>query len=548
MDLFGAIAAIIVIGYFLMRSVRSDRASSPDKENVIYPAVGKPSLDHRDDVDAEARKRLIGLANEFNVRRQARGLKLLEPEDFADITLARERDVRSKPSTYRYQSPVILLPMSRTKTNIEVDGASWFGGLPSLGDRMWPRSRDGSLMHPVAQIDLTELASIETPEGFPQSGSLSFFVDLSIEPFGGSVVYVPTSDRKPTQPISPLPRLFCPYGRASVGIKGYSRENAPQHFPRWTTSFVPLDVVEDREGDAGVIRDEIQRLFPDSDENYFFVVQQYKDTHPELSIPSKWHTAQRFADLLTNSKAEILQSIRSKRDVVDKRPKDLAKLEQEAKRIAAMRPNPEETPDNFDVRKDRMIKALADKERRWNNVFDQYVADLEFMAANIDNFVDIEAEVVAWAYEHDQWDQMYKNDVVRLDEYLARVKKSIGSETSGLHLFVTGRASKETFANLTLQSMVQAPKAIYDQLPQQVRDDFDCKGRIARRDNYHQMFGLGWTMQGHEDHAEDYLLLKLGRDDAVNFEWGEENAYFWITPDDLKYHRWGNVSVVIGHQ
>ena len=101
---------------------------------------------------------------------------------------------------------------------------------------------------------------------------------------------------------------------------------------------------------------------------------------------------------------------------------------------------------------------------------------------------------------------------------------------------------------MTLRATFHAPNAIFNHLPQKVRDDFERRGRIAKSGNHHQMFGLAHTTQGYENHADDYLLLKLGRDNAMDWNWGEEDAYFWITPDDLANQRWGNVSIVIGHQ
>lgn len=497
---------LIAVGLFIGREVLEKLDWPKSKERRQTPKQRQPvdQVDH-DDSEIALRQKLI----DFKIRQNdewAREAGLaMDPEEFADRQIAQMAATEGNHSNYQYQPPIILLPESRTKVDIAIDGNSWFGGLPCLGDQMWPRSRDGSLMHPAAQIDLADLAALNTPVGLPKSGSLAFFVDLTTWPYDGAVVYV-SQPGEQTQPISQLPRLFQSDDGYEYGIDGYTKENAPRMFPRWPISFVPISGVAHDKEERDKLEDFMVRAYPSSNEDFFLTTRYYERIAPELVFPIKWNTAHRFADLLTNSRSQILRSIKFCRDGID--------------------------------------NAHVSAERRRH-----LEENLAFMTPNIENFVALEQEVVAWAYAHNQWAQMQDGDETQLKDYISVVHKPLGDETSGLHLFMRSNPYLQSFADQTLEAMVHGPDKIFNQLPQRFRDDFDRKGRFAEYGNWHQMFGISNTTYGDENHdGEDYLLLKLGRDSAQNWKWGEGSACFWISPDDLENHRWKNAKVVIGQQ
>ena len=307
---------------------------------------------------------------------------------------------------------------------------------------MWPKSRDGSLMHHVAQIDLAELATVNTPEGFPKSGNLAFFVDVTEWPYKGSVVYVKIPDNMETQPITDLPRLTGPYNVEGYAIEGFTKDNAPRQFPRWPINFVPIDILEDDDleyDDTGMdpVYVALKTMFPQLDDDYGFYAGYYEDSHPELSIPSKWDTAQKFANLLTSSRDSIIHRVKFLRDSVDSSREYLTSLNQESEEIAATSPNVGEAHDAFTVRKDLLVKSYAERKRKNSHSIAYNTEILEFMVANTESFVSLETEVVAWAYKRDRWDAMDENDVAQLEKYAAGVQKRFGKQPPGLHLFMS---------------------------------------------------------------------------------------------------------------
>ena len=170
------------------------------------------------------------------------------------------------------------------------------------------------------------------------------------------------------------------------------------------------------------------------------------------------------------------------------------------------------------------------------------------MTENIEVFADLAVSVNKCAFAHDQWDEMYAADVAELENKIAEVAKALGDETPGLHLFMLKNPHMTSFLSETLQAMVQAPDPVFQKLPQAVRDDFDRLGRIGRLKYRHQMFGTADTVEASENREGQHLLLRLDRDNAVNWLWGDSGAHFWIKPEDLENQRWGNVEVVIGEQ
>lgn len=534
------LAALLVgacVGVAIVLIIRWLKPGAIQDANKRTPPPSAITAEHREPIsDDELRNRGDEFDQAFSDAMQQEGIdptehwKLLStnPQKYRErnreigvkaLALARKR--RPFASTYRYKPPIILLPESRAEVDIATDGNSWFGGLPHLGQGKWPRSRDGSFMHPVAQIDLAELAELNTPDGLPKTGSLAFFVDFTDWRYEGEVVYVPEPSG-PTQPMENLPRLFMPGDSYRFGIEGYTKENAPRHFPRWPIKFVPITGIEavdeaSADKEETVRNKELAAKFPKCHDTFSLTAYAYKDTLPELAKPTRWDSAQRFANLLTNSRASLLERTKFRRDHFDSLSRQ---IEQSGKGSA-----------------DGRFKQLG-----------QIGDDLEFLSAHHNAFIAFETEVVAWAYAHDQWDRMHDDDVDTLNKHISLVRKRFADETPGFHLFISGYPSLDKFVGQTLREIVQSTDAVYNTLPQQFRDDVESMGRFARHRDWHQMFGVSHTNYGLENHRYDHLLLKLGRDHLQHWRWGEESACFWITPEDLQNQRWENVSVVIGQQ
>lgn len=556
MDLLISALIMIVLGIFFYRSIQKDRSAGSGLTTPRPPKNDLPSLDqlHGAGTEAALKNKLKQHAQKQNDSWLKEAGFELNPEKYADDVILGKRQFEANPYIYRYQPPIVLLAEPRATTEIETGGSSWLGGLPSLGDQPWPRSRDGSPMHPVAQLNLATLASVDTPEGLPKSGSLAFFLDLTAWPYSGAVTYVPETNGRLTQPIKALPRLAArtdDHGKEIGGyaLKGYSGQNAPRVFPRWPISFVPLEVDEETNPDDDPAAEEIWKLLPETRSTYYLLADNYKDTYPTIMTPSKWHTAQKFANSVTLSREQITQKIQDLRKCVDTpTTRQDEKFIKERQKIEALQPAGDESSQELGERKDELLQKLEEKLVRYKHLHDRQVRDLEFMTANAQAFVAFEEEVATWAFAQDQWTNMNAKDVSQLVEYMARVNKGYFDETPGFHLFMDRNPGMSSYVNQTLLEMIRGPREIYEQIPQQIRDDFDRKALFQRLHDRHKMFGGYPTIHALECNEGAYLLLSLGSDYLLGWEWGHGPATFHISPEDLANQRWENVNVAVGYQ
>ena len=121
-------------------------------------------------------------------------------------------------------------PGAPTTTN------SWLGGLPCLPQEMeWPRNRRTGLpVHFLAQVDCTDLPTLNGASPLPRDGLLLFFSDLDEErpeEGGSAVVHVPkTRQSVPPRPLpADLPEIDHSDGKPSV----YADEPGRRHYPKW---------------------------------------------------------------------------------------------------------------------------------------------------------------------------------------------------------------------------------------------------------------------------------------------------------------------------
>lgn len=236
------------------------------------------------------------------------------------------------------------------------------------------------------------------------------------------------------------------------------------------------------------------------------------------------------------------------RSSVDYWPKDEAELLEKKAKIELLKPNADESQEKFLIRLEQLKTHHEAHMQRRIELQERRIRDLAFMVENLEAFVAFEAMVKTWAYANPQWQEMSQDDVGRLNDLISKVKHNPRDPAPGLRLFMRSTPRSDDLIRDTLKEQVQASDEIYQLLPEETRKMFELNAHIPSDGNHHQMFGLARTARGYEGHSNDYLLLKLGHDNAADWNWGEENAYFWISPDDLSNGRWENVSVTIGYQ
>lgn len=138
-------------------------------------------------------------------------------------------------------APVALVRKPRERRRDWFADASWFGGLPRLGNQRWPRDAGGTPLPFAAQIDLAELAAARPDLPLPQAGSLAFFLGA------GAVVAVPAGTYDFSEPPADLPPA---YEEGRQPFPARQTRLARWFFPFWPVALRPLDGVEPQDDAA----------------------------------------------------------------------------------------------------------------------------------------------------------------------------------------------------------------------------------------------------------------------------------------------------------
>lgn len=396
---------------------------------------------------------------------------------------------------------IALARQLRGEIDIEYAGTSWLGGIPTLNDAPWPRDRRGRAMHHLAQIDLSTLPITRLPKGLPTSGALAFFMTTSSDaPFSAKVLHLPKIGDTATEPPDDLVPVYHGPDWGNY-IKGDSRDAAQVTFPRWPMDMIALPMANQNKDDDA--RELIADLLPRQAATTLSP-ENYRETNPDFAGPYFWESAHR-----------VVNSLRSARDDIDVT-------------IAATQ------------------KRVQDGDTKYQASLDTLYND----QADFSKFVD---EVSLWAVSHGPWDVMSATDAVKLQDYFAQVRdmrsgsapyqpfyKYSQCELMGLHEAATA----------TLIAAVNGPPEVFAQLPEDVRSDVDTEYRLAAKDRWHQIFGLGTKPKGGGPrHTHHHLLLQLHSDQFLHWKWGDKGALqFWITDDALAAQDWDQVEITIdGH-
>ena len=418
----------------------------------------------------------------------------------ADIDrLAAQIDTKDLKGEAFVRTPGIALARQlRADIDIEYAGTSWLGGIPTLNDAPWPRDEQGRAMHHLAQIDLSTLPITRLPQGLPSSGALSFFMTTSGDgPTRAKVVHLPKIGNTATEPPADLVPVY--YGPEWGNyIKGDSRDAAQVTFPRWPVDMIALPMANQNKDDDA--RELIGDLLPQQSPTSLSP-EGYRETNPDFAGPYFWESAHR-----------VVNSLRSARD-------DIA-------------------------------LTIAATEKRVQDGQAKYQASLDTLRDDQPAFSQYVDEVSLWAVSHGPWDVMSATDAVKLQDYFAQVRDMRGGaarfqpfyqytqcELMGVH-----EASAAT-----LVAAVNGPPEVFAKLPDNVIDDVDTKYRLAAKDRWHQIFGLGsHPRRAASPYTHHHLLLQLQSDQFLHWKWGDKGALqFWITDEALAVQDWDQVEFTI---
>lgn len=319
-------------------------------------------------------------------------------------TLTRAREVERSLHGSAIQ-PIVLRRRPRERDIDEqtwFDSASWFGGLPRLGDRPWPRDAGGPLPF-AAQIDLAELAALCPGNPLPQSGSLAFFLG------SGAVVEVPEGNYPFNEPPADLPAAFDEGGQPM-----------PEHISRLSRlcfPFWPIAPAVIQEGDAPS-----WRAGP-------FAAQE-----PLRAL--WWYGPQYLADCLHVAMDDAARQVATERERCDHARNRLAELEADPNASRA------------DLDEARAALKSCDGE---GPALEAERTELEQMMAAMDGFV----------AGRDPWTPLTAEEMDVMDEVLRQVHRDCGR----LVRFHAPQSLAE-LATISLRAMMTGEPAAFARIPE----------------------------------------------------------------------------------
>jgi Domain of unknown function (DUF1963) len=337
-----------------------------------------------------------------------------------------DSNVMFRPTTHN--DPTILLSRRPRRVGEDWTAArSWLGGAPCLGDRSWPRDKDGQPLHFLAQVDLADVAAKIGATSLPTTGSLAFFVGDT-----NPVIYVPPSrERSRTEPPADMPEP------AACGGSPHWRSDLAGRrlFPFWPLDFTAL---------------ELPPTCDDDDDDHTTaqvaaVKRHFKHRQHILSaalafagppIPDWWQTAIHLAD-------DLGKALRGVPGVLVREQQMLAWAHDQVQQARA--------------------KGAAELNKAEASVA-LYESRLAKARAREPAFADFVAEVTAWTAGREPWDLMAPEDMARLAAYWARNPQF--ADFTHYH----GAVPVDVLKDKMFKALPAAGEASFAALPAAVRD------------------------------------------------------------------------------
>lgn len=422
-----------------------------------------------------------------------------------------------QPSLHDGSAIVLARAARRPGFDVTRDGESWFGGLPALGDAVWPLDQDGQPMTPLAQIALTGLAEAVKVPGLPQDGSLAFFAALPERgDWIGRVVRV-ANPGLPIQPPGPLPQVM------NHSFGGPIRRGEPGDdqllYPRMAMQLVPISA--SGRTDPKAFKAEVEAALGPG-RQYNLSASLFEEAMPDPKRPWNRDSLLRFlrgARIALGSGAAAEKELRKAQASYPNRIKSLTeKLAGETTEREVLQAR----LDNTKAALKRLDSILAD----YPGATRQLVEELETMDA--------------WAQGGNRWAPLTEAEQAMLAPLLApwTASQGLGSahleRTHQIHRYLKDGVDE------TLLVMAVAGDDLFTTLPDAVREAINGPWRQPYDRGNHQMFGCPDSVQvAAEDNEDARLLLQLQCDDIAGFYWGDAGVLqFWIRPKDLEAGRW----------
>lgn len=394
---------------------------------------------------------------------------------------------------------VVLVRHARERDTDEqtwFDSASWLGGLPRLGDRAWPQDEAGPLPF-AAQIDLAELAAAYPESPLPLAGTLAFFLG------SGAVIEVPEADNPFTAPPTDLPPAFDEGGYPLP--EHVSRLSRP-YFPFWPVRPLAVELPEPIES-----RD--PRALEAAEAEWLDVRVRTRDGAYAAKEPVAqlwWHGVMHLADCLHVALDGAGHQLAMEQD----------RLNEAHARLEDLAANPNAIPADIEEAHAALVASEAE------------LPALEAELGDLGRMIDAMEGFVAG---RDPWAPLSTDEM----EVMAEVLAQIHHDCARLVRFCVPQ-TLGALATISLRAMVTGDAGTFAQVPEAELARINGEHLLAIR-HQHQLFGSG--APGHHG-VDDVLLLQLGCDDLVEWNWGESGLFqFRIAPEDLAAARWDRVTL-----
>lgn len=401
--------------------------------------------------------------------------------------------------------PVVLVRKPRERGRDWFGDASWLGGLPRLGKTPWPRDENGVPLPFAAQIDLAELAAACPESPLPHQGSLAFFAGP------GAVIPVPPGSGDFSAPPAQLPPADDEGGHA---LPADAARLGHSFFPYWPVEPVAITLPDELSDYREIGNDEAieQAMLDRLRARYPLRTGPFTVEEPVTWM--WWHGAIHLA-------AEF-------RAAMDRAPRLIALREDRTAAARADLDMLEDDPSTTPLQLEAARRALDREDARLRAIRAQYEALPQVIAA-MDGFVD----------GRDPWAPLGAEELAVVRDVLSHVHRDCG-ELVRQH----APRSPAELAALSLRAMVSGPPEALPQIPDAELARINAGFRLANL-HQHQVFGPGSRHHAaRDDHRGDVLLLQLGHDDMMEWNWGELGLYqFWIAPHDLAEGRWDKVAL-----
>ena len=392
---------------------------------------------------------------------------------------------------------VVLVRKEREAARDWFADTSWFGGLPRLGGKAWPRGASGHPMPFAAQIDLAALAAACPDTAIARNGSLAFFLGE------GAVVHVEGEGHDFAEPPQDLAPAFDEGGEPLPAVPS---RLSRWFFPFWPVSLHPAPVTE-AERASGEVTSlvEARMAQPVAGRDHTFFAVGVGESVEALWWHGVHHLVARLEEALDHSGEPLAE----RRAVLEQARAMLAEIEQDPGIDADER---EDMREDFEAQEAELVQL------------EQQRAALPEMIGALEGF----------AQDRDPWTALTSEELDVLRDFLPEVHERFGEL---IRHHAPGALGE--LATISLRAMISGPSEAVAAIPPETLARLNGEYRQPP-EALHAMF-MPVPGRGQDEIA----LLELAYDDLMEWGWPEEGRLrFLIAPAHAAAGRWDMARLV----